>query len=129
MLFAGTSLVMTLPAPTIAFSPIVVLARTVDPEPIDAPFLTMVRSTFQSASVCSPLSHSVCDRTLPARIEVPGAWSASSSAHRKRLRCAQLEFPMGGNQRCLGVLLCYHKRDIALGGALCDGDDIYIFLS
>src|ERR1700722_11192828 len=50
---AGTSFVTTLPAPTIAFSPIVVLDKIVDPAPIDAPFLMTVRSTFQSASVCS----------------------------------------------------------------------------
>src|SRR5882724_6101494 len=47
MVFAGTSLVTTLPAPTIAFSPIVRFDRMVAPEPIDAPFFTMVRSTFQ----------------------------------------------------------------------------------
>ena len=40
MLFGGTSLVTTLPAPTIAFSPIVTLARMVQPEPIEAPFFT-----------------------------------------------------------------------------------------
>ena len=34
--FAGTSFVTTLPAPTIAFSPIVILARIVAPDPIDA---------------------------------------------------------------------------------------------
>ena len=34
---AGTSLVTTLPAPTIAFSPIVTLARIVAPEPIELP--------------------------------------------------------------------------------------------
>src|SRR5262249_46161185 len=39
MVFAGTSLVTTLPAPTIAFSPTVTFARIVAPEPIDAPFL------------------------------------------------------------------------------------------
>ena len=50
MLFAGTSLVTTLPAPTIAFSPTVTLARIVAPVPMDAPFLITVRSTFQSAS-------------------------------------------------------------------------------
>src|ERR1700728_1607364 len=52
MLLAGTSLVTTLPAPTVAFSPTVIFERIVAPEPIDAPFLMTVRSTFQSASVC-----------------------------------------------------------------------------
>src|SRR5262249_17683526 len=52
--FAGTSLVTTLPAPTIAFSPIVTLHKIVAPEPIEAPLQTLVFSTFQSASVCSP---------------------------------------------------------------------------
>src|SRR5260370_17667940 len=51
MAFAGTSLVTTLPAPTIAFSPIVTPERIVTPEPIDAPFLTIVHSTFQSFSL------------------------------------------------------------------------------
>ena len=53
MQFAGTFLVTTLPAPTMAFSPMVTLARIVAPVPMDAPFLMTVRSTFQSASVCS----------------------------------------------------------------------------
>src|SRR4029434_8136720 len=53
MLFAGTSLVTTLPAPTIAFSPMETLLRIVEPDPIDAPFRTKVFSTVQSASVCS----------------------------------------------------------------------------
>jgi hypothetical protein len=44
--------VTTLPAPTMAFSPMLMLERIVAPEPIDAPFLTTVCSTFQSASVC-----------------------------------------------------------------------------
>src|ERR1051325_497621 len=52
--FAGTSFVTTLPAPTIAFSPIVTLQRIVAPDPIDAPLHTLVFSTFQSASVCNP---------------------------------------------------------------------------
>src|SRR5579862_305175 len=56
MAFAGTSLVTTLPAPTIAFSPTVTLLRMVDPEPIDAPFCTTVFSTFQSVSVWRPPS-------------------------------------------------------------------------
>jgi hypothetical protein len=37
MLLAGTSFVTTLPAPTIAFSPIVTLDKMVQPDPIDAP--------------------------------------------------------------------------------------------
>ena len=78
----------TLPAPTMAFSPMLVLERIVAPEPMDAPFLMTVRSTFQSASVCR-LSfesrgagiavvderHSVADETLssmmtPSQIKV-----------------------------------------------------------
>src|ERR1700734_374920 len=50
---AGTSRVTTLPAPTIAFSPTVTLERIVAPDAIDAPFLTKVLSTCQSASVCN----------------------------------------------------------------------------
>src|SRR4029079_569649 len=53
ILLGGTSLVTTLPAPTIAFSPIVTFDKIVQPDPIDAPFLTYVLSTFQSASVWS----------------------------------------------------------------------------
>jgi hypothetical protein len=49
--FAGTSRVTTHPAPINAFSPITTLARMVAPDPIDAPFLTNVTSTFQSCSV------------------------------------------------------------------------------
>ena len=56
IVFAGTSRVTTLPAPTIAFSPIVKFARIVAPEPIEAPRFTSVFSTCQSASVCSPPS-------------------------------------------------------------------------
>src|SRR2546426_4057834 len=53
---AGTSRVTTLPAPIRAFSPIVMLARMVAPEPMEAPFFTSVGSTVQSFSVCgSPL--------------------------------------------------------------------------
>src|SRR2546427_11420201 len=50
---AGTSRVTTLPAPIRAFSPIVMFARMVAPEPIEAPVRTSVGSTFQSFSVCS----------------------------------------------------------------------------
>src|SRR2546428_4905387 len=49
----GTLRVTTLPAPIRAFSPIVILARMVAPEPIDAPARTSVGSTFQSFSVCN----------------------------------------------------------------------------
>lgn len=52
MELAGTSFVTTLPAPTIAFSPMVTLARMVAPEPMDAPVCTQVGSTAQSRSVC-----------------------------------------------------------------------------
>src|SRR6266404_927241 len=51
--FASTFFVTTLPAPMIAFSPIVTLLRMVEPDPIEAPFFTNVFSTFQSASVCN----------------------------------------------------------------------------
>ena len=51
--FAGTSFVTTLPAPTIAFSPITTFGRIVEPEPIDARDFTRVFSTFQSCSVCN----------------------------------------------------------------------------
>src|SRR5437667_12713709 len=50
---AGTSRVTMLPAPIRAFSPIVMLARTVTPDPIEAPFLTSVGSMLQSCSVCN----------------------------------------------------------------------------
>ena len=53
MALGGTSFVTTLPAPTIAFSPMTTFARIVEPEPIEAPCFTIVRSTFQSFSVCS----------------------------------------------------------------------------
>src|SRR5260370_33663483 len=51
--FGGTSCVTTLPAPTIAPSPIVTFERIVAPEPMDAPFFTSVCSTYQSFSVCN----------------------------------------------------------------------------
>src|SRR5262249_27378134 len=47
----GTSRVTTAPAPTMASSPIVTLAKIVTPVPIEAPFLTSVFSTCQSCSV------------------------------------------------------------------------------
>ena len=49
--FAGTSFVTTLPAPTIAFSPIVIPPSSVAPEPMEAPCLTSVLWQYQSASV------------------------------------------------------------------------------
>src|SRR5271168_3067047 len=51
IVLAGTSRVTTLPAPTIAFSPITILERIVDPDPMEAPRLTTVVSTRQSFSV------------------------------------------------------------------------------
>src|SRR5262249_59172928 len=52
IVLGGTFLVTTLPAPTMAFSPIVTFDRMVAPDPTEAPFLTTVASTFQSCSVC-----------------------------------------------------------------------------
>ena len=49
----GTSRVTTLPAPTMACSPMTTLERIVAPDPIDAPVCTSVGSTFQSCSVWS----------------------------------------------------------------------------
>ena len=43
----------TLPAPTMACSPMMTFERIVAPDPIEAPFLTSVVSTFQSCSVWS----------------------------------------------------------------------------
>src|SRR5260370_915029 len=62
MAFAGTSLVTTLPAPTIASLPTVTPQRLVTPEPIEAPFFMSVFSTFQSFSVCS------CPSRVAARV-------------------------------------------------------------
>ena len=45
-MLAGTSRVTMLPAPIKAFSPIVMLARMVAPEPMEAPCFTSVGSTF-----------------------------------------------------------------------------------
>src|SRR5271154_3312565 len=52
MELGGTSLVTTLPAPTIARSPMMRWARMVAPVPIDAPVFTIVVPIFQSFSVC-----------------------------------------------------------------------------
>src|SRR5262249_44266006 len=50
---AGTSLVTTLPAPTIAFSPTVIPHNNVALEPMDAPRFTRVGSHVQSAFFCN----------------------------------------------------------------------------
>src|SRR4029453_16223541 len=50
---AGTSRVTTLPAPTMAYSPIVTWRRIVAPDPIEAPRSTTVGSALQSLWVCS----------------------------------------------------------------------------
>src|SRR5262249_40392396 len=49
--FAGTSRVTTLPAPTIAFSPTTTPHKIVELVPMEAPFLMRVCTTCQSASV------------------------------------------------------------------------------
>src|SRR5208283_2814326 len=59
MVLGGTFFVTTLPAPTKAFSPIVMLPRIVAPDPMVAPFFMSVGSTFQSFSVCNPPSRFV----------------------------------------------------------------------
>jgi len=59
IVLGGTSRVTTLPAPTMAFSPMTTFERIVDPEPIEAPRLTNVVSTCQSFSVWSPPSEVV----------------------------------------------------------------------
>src|SRR5439155_18679040 len=46
--YGGTSLVTTLPAPTIAYSPTVIPQSKVALEPIEAPFFTRVEMHFQS---------------------------------------------------------------------------------
>jgi len=48
IVFPGTSFVTTDPAPTIAFSPIVIPQSIVEEDPIEAPFFTIVSTTFQS---------------------------------------------------------------------------------
>src|SRR5260370_42511626 len=59
LVLGGTSRVTTLPAPTIAFPPITMFERIVDPEPIEAPRFTTAVSPRQSSSVCSPPSGGV----------------------------------------------------------------------
>src|SRR5437764_14786025 len=49
---AGTFLVTTLPAPTVAPSPITIPQRIVAPEPMEAARLIVVGVQVQSASVC-----------------------------------------------------------------------------
>ena len=53
---SGTSFVTTLPAPTVARSPMTTPQRIVAPEPIEAPRLTVVGIHSQSASVWRPPS-------------------------------------------------------------------------
>ena len=48
----GTSLVTTLPAPMIVFSPMVIPQRMMLPVPMDAPCSIIVGVTFQSLSCC-----------------------------------------------------------------------------
>src|SRR3954453_6338434 len=52
MVCGATSRVTTLPAPTMAPSPMVMPHRIVLPVPMEAPRLTTVETTCQSASVC-----------------------------------------------------------------------------
>ena len=59
IVFGGTSLVTTAPAPTIAPSPMVTPAKIVAEDPIEAPFFTRVGTTFQSVSVCKAPSELV----------------------------------------------------------------------
>src|SRR3989344_6763504 len=49
---SGTSLVTTDPAPTMEFSPIVIPPSIVALAPMEAPFLTIVASGFQSLPIC-----------------------------------------------------------------------------
>ena len=63
--FRGTSLVTTLPAPTMAFSPIFVLARIVALEPMDAPFAD---ERLLNLPVCLGLERPHCRRG--ARVSV-----------------------------------------------------------
>ena len=73
---AGTSLVTTLPAPTIAFSPIITLDEIVPPDPIEAPLLTSVFSTFQSA-----LGLQLAARGRGARINIVDERDAVADEH------------------------------------------------
>src|SRR5271166_3563459 len=79
MAFAATSLVTTLPAPTMALSPIVTPARIVAPDPIDAPFLISVVSSFQSSSVCNAPSAFVARGYLSLMKKTPCPTNTSSS--------------------------------------------------
>ena len=62
MAFADTSRVTTLPAPTMAFSPMTTFDRIVAPDPIDAPLLTNVVATFQSFGRYSPTNSGSANR-------------------------------------------------------------------
>ena len=59
MVFGVTLRVTTLPAPTMAFSPMMTLQRIVDPDPMEAPLQTRVCSTlpilFGLQAVAPPL--------------------------------------------------------------------------
>src|SRR5439155_21323497 len=56
---AGTSLVTTLPAPPIAFSPTVMPPSKVTPDPIEAPLLIRVTSQLHTPSVFNRALHFV----------------------------------------------------------------------
>src|SRR5271166_4742179 len=75
----GTLFVTTLPAPTNAFSPTVTPARMVAPDPIDAPFLISVVSSFQSSSVCNAPSAFVARGYLSLMKTTPCPTNTSSS--------------------------------------------------
>src|ERR1700722_1559191 len=79
IVFGGTSRVTTLPAPTIAFSPMVTLERIVAPDPIEAPFFTKVSSTFQSDSVCRFPSAAVARGNVSLTKVTPCPTKTSSS--------------------------------------------------
>ena len=69
MVPGGTSFVTTLPAPTMAFSPIVTFDSRVALDPMDAPRFTKIGSTVQSSSVCK-LPDSVVARGYVSLIKV-----------------------------------------------------------
>src|SRR5580700_9172346 len=79
IVFGGTSRVTTLPAPTIAFSPITTLERIVAPDPIEAPFFTSVSSTFQSCSVCKLPPSAVARGNVSLTNVTPCPMNTSSS--------------------------------------------------
>ena len=105
--FAGTSFVTTLPAPTMAFSPIVTFASMVEPDPIEAPFFTIVLSTFQSASVWSSATH-CC-----ARVQVIDEGHAMTDEYVVLDSHAFTDKRVTGNLAILpndGILLNFDKR-------------------